>query len=127
MISRHRLKQLGMLGMNRRNVEVIGCWNERKRYPLVDNKLKTKLLAEDYGMAVPKLIGIISHQFEVKHLRKRLGLTGQFVIKPAQGSGGKGILVIVSQGQGSLHQALGGRSVDSRCPAPRLQYSQWII
>lgn len=100
LISRRRLKQLGMLGMNRRNVEVIGRWNERKRYPLVDNKLKTKLLAEDYGMAVPKLIGIISHQFEVKDLRRRLGLTGQFVIKPAQGSGGKGILVIVSRDKG---------------------------
>ncbi len=100
LISPRRLKQLGMLGMNRRNVEVIGRWNERKLYPLVDDKLKTKLLAEDYGMAVPKLIGTISHQFEVKNLRKRLGLTRQFVIKPAQGSGGKGILVVVSRDKG---------------------------
>lgn len=99
-ISPQKLKKLGMLGMNRRNVEVIGRWNERKRYPLVDNKLKTKMLAEDYGIAVPRLIGTVSHQFQVKNLRRRLGLTRQFVIKPAQGSGGKGILVIVGRDKG---------------------------
>jgi alpha-L-glutamate ligase-like protein len=99
-ISPRRLKELGMLGMNRRNVSVIGKWNQRKNYPLVDNKLKTKLISQQYGMAVPELIGTISHQFEVKNLRKRLGLARQFVIKPAQGSGGKGILVIMGRKKG---------------------------
>ena len=99
-VSPWRLKKMGILGMNRRNVEVIARWNERKRYPLVDDKLKTKRLAENFGMAVPGLKGIISHQFEVRHLRRKLGLSRQFVIKPAQGSGGKGILVIVSRDKG---------------------------
>jgi alpha-L-glutamate ligase-like protein len=94
------LKEKGILGMNRRNVEVIGRWNERKKYPLVDDKLKTKLLAQQHGIAVPALKGVLSYQFEVKHLRKKLGLSRQFVIKPAQGSGGKGILVIVGRDKG---------------------------
>ena len=100
LVSPRWLRSQGILGMNRRNVEVIGRWNQRHQYPLVDNKLKTKLLAEQYDIAVPALKGVISHQFEVRNLRKTLGLSRQFVIKPAQGSGGKGILVIVGRDKG---------------------------
>ena len=44
-VSIRRLKAFGMLGMNCRNVDFINRYNERKHFPLVDNKLKTKLLA----------------------------------------------------------------------------------
>jgi len=92
-----KLKKLGVLGMNRRNVYCIGEHNDRKQYPLVDNKLKTKVLAEEVNIAVPKLLGKIRFQSDVRNIEKILeGLTG-FVIKPAQGSGGKGILVIVNR------------------------------
>ena len=94
------LRRLGVLGMNQRNVDVISHWNSRKSYPIVDNKLKTKQAAEAQGVAVPELLGVISHQFEVKHLRKVLRMSREFVIKPAQGSGGKGILVIVGRERG---------------------------
>lgn len=92
-----KLKKLGVLGMNKRNVYCIGEYNDRKQYPLVDDKLKTKILAENVNIAVPKLLGTVSRQSEVRNIEKILeGLDG-FVIKPAQGSGGKGILVIVSR------------------------------
>ncbi|HIP28869.1 MAG TPA: alpha-L-glutamate ligase-like protein [Sulfurovum sp.] len=92
-----KLKKLGVLGMNKRNVYCIGEHNDRKQYPLVDDKLKTKVLAENVNIAVPKLLGTVSMQSEVRNIEKILeGLDG-FVIKPAQGSGGKGILVIVSR------------------------------
>jgi len=92
-----KLKALGVLGMNKRNVYCIGELNDRKQYPLVDNKLKTKVLAETAAIAVPKLLGTVSRQSEVRKIEKMLeGLNG-FVIKPAQGSGGKGILVIVDR------------------------------
>jgi len=92
-----KLKKLGVLGMNKRNVYCIGEHNDRKQYPLVDDKLKTKVLAEEANIAVPKLLGIVSRQSEVRNIEKILeGLKG-FVIKPAQGSGGKGILVIVDR------------------------------
>ncbi len=92
-----KLKKQGVLGMNKRNVYCIGEYNDRKQYPLVDNKLKTKIVAEKENIAVPKLLGTISMQSEVRNIKKILeGLNG-FVIKPAQGSGGKGILVIVDR------------------------------
>jgi len=93
-ISPARLRELGILGMNARNFAVIGKYNDRSRYPLVDDKLKTKLLAKQFGLATPALLGVIRHQHAIKHVAGLLdGLPG-FAIKPANGSGGKGILVV---------------------------------
>jgi alpha-L-glutamate ligase-like protein len=106
-----KLKKLGVLGMNKRNVYCIGEHNDRKQYPLVDDKLKTKVLAEKVSIAVPKLLGTVSEQSEVRKIEKILeGLDG-FVIKPAQGSGGKGILVIVGRKDNVFFKP-SGESVD---------------
>ena len=56
------IKQLahqGVLGLNRRNAEFTLGYNPRHLYPLVDDKLNTKHLAQQAGMAVPKLYGVI--------------------------------------------------------------------
>lgn len=89
-----RLHAKGMIGMNRRNIRYIGRYNNRRLYPLVDDKLKTKLLAQEYDITTPGLIGTVTTQFGVKHIRQMLAGHHGFVIKPAKGSGGKGILVI---------------------------------
>lgn len=89
-----RLHAKGIIGMNSRNIRYIGRYNSRSLYPLVDDKLKTKLLAEQHGIATPALIGTITTQFGIKQLRRILDGCKGFVIKPAKGSGGKGILVI---------------------------------
>lgn len=89
-----KLRAKGIIGMNRRNIRYIGRYNDRRLYPLVDDKLKTKLLAQRHGITSPALIGTVTTQFGVKHLREMLDGHPGFVIKPAKGSGGKGILVI---------------------------------
>ncbi|WP_290787413.1 alpha-L-glutamate ligase-like protein [Halomonas sp.] len=89
-----KLRLKGIIGMNRRNIRYIGRYNNRRLYPLVDDKLKTKLLAQEYGITSPALIGTVATQFGVKHLNDILRGHAGFVIKPAKGSGGKGILVI---------------------------------
>ncbi|APX93076.1 alpha-L-glutamate ligase-like protein [Halomonas sp. 1513] len=89
-----RLKSKGIVGMNRRNIRYIGRYNDRRLYPLVDDKLQTKLLAKEYGITTPALIGTIKSQFEVKGVAAMVAAHPGFVIKPAKGSGGKGILVI---------------------------------
>lgn len=92
-----QLKAQGIMGMNARNIDFISQYNDRRLYPLVDNKLKTKLLAEESDVNSPSLHGVIRQQHEVKKLMDFLtGLDG-FAIKPARGSGGKGILVIVGR------------------------------
>ena len=91
-----KISAKGIIGMNQRNIGYIGKYNSRKLYPLVDDKLKTKIIAEEAGITVPKLLGTIVYQFQnnEKQLKKIIGDLSGFVIKPSKGSGGKGILVI---------------------------------
>jgi len=95
-----QLKRSGILGMNRRNTRYISRYNPRHLYPLVDNKLKTKLLAQQAGIASPGLIGVVRSQHDVTQLAQKLEGVEGFAIKPAKGSGGKGILVLTQQSDG---------------------------
>ncbi|WP_270730376.1 alpha-L-glutamate ligase-like protein [Shimia sp. Alg240-R146] len=89
-----QLAKAGIVGMNRRNVELIAQNNPRHLYPLVDDKLQTKKLAEENGLDTPALIGVVRLTGQIKEVHDFLKPHPQFVIKPARGSGGKGILVI---------------------------------
>lgn len=92
-----RLHKAGILGMNARNRLYIARYNPRSLYPLVDNKLKTKLLAQESEITVPQLITTITSQHETARLEPLLRQRDSFVIKPAKGSGGKGIVVIAGR------------------------------
>ncbi len=92
-----RLWRHGVLGMNARNVAYISRYNARSRYPLVDDKLKTKLVVRKASVTVPDLLLVIRTQHEIEQIDSVLANYDKFVIKPAQGSGGKGILVIVGR------------------------------
>ncbi|MDL2286152.1 alpha-L-glutamate ligase-like protein [Desulfococcaceae bacterium OttesenSCG-928-F15] len=112
-ISPKRLKDLGILGMNRRNVDLIAAHNPRSLYPLVDNKLKTKYLAEEYGITTPRLRLVIQAQHEIKKSLETLRELGAFAAKPAKGSGGKGILVIAGYEEGYFIKG-SGAGLDER-------------
>ena len=92
--SPRRLREAGILGMNRRNYNVIAKNNRRRLYPLVDDKVQTKMLANKIGINTPGLIGVIEYQHEVKNILDIVKNYKEFVVKPAHGSGGKGVLVI---------------------------------
>ena len=94
-----RLREAGVLGLNERNAEFIMRLNPRRLYPRVDDKALTKKLALDAGMAVPDLYGIISNQGDVRRFAEIVALHDSFVVKPAQGSGGDGILVVTGRSQ----------------------------
>lgn len=89
-----RLRQLGVMGINQRNADYIMRYNPRHLYPLVDDKLKTKQRAIDHDIAVPELYNVVEIQHQVAELSSYLPEEADFVIKPANGSGGNGILVI---------------------------------
>ncbi len=94
------LKQAGVLGINARNRNYVMRLNPRARFPLVDDKLKTKQLALEAGLSVPELYGVVRFQGELIHLDRLLSERSSFVIKPAHGSGGDGVLVIDSRRSG---------------------------
>lgn len=84
----------GIMGMNQRNINYIGRYNQRSRFPAVDDKLLTERLAEAWGVKTPVLIATIHNQQDIQHLPELIGSLNGFCIKPAKGSGGKGILII---------------------------------
>jgi alpha-L-glutamate ligase-like protein len=89
-----RMRSSGVLGLNRRNGDYILKLNRRKFFPLVDDKVLCKKKLQQWGLAVPELISIASYMQQASHLEELLGDHREFVIKPAHGSGGDGILVI---------------------------------
>ena len=89
-----RLGELGVIGMNRRNAEFVLPYNPRKYFPRVDDKLITKNLAIAAGIDVPPLYGVIEIERQARELPRRLEGIEEFVIKPARGAGGEGIIVI---------------------------------
>lgn len=97
LISPLKLRKLGILGMNRRNIGLIGTYNQRCNYSIADNKLATKSAALSRGIPVPELYGTLERQFQVRAVEEQIQALSSFVIKPAQGSGGKGILVITGR------------------------------
>ena len=92
-----KLRNHGVLGLNERNAELIMRCNPRRFYPRVDDKVLTKELALEAGMAVPDLYGIIEHQGQVRQFAEMVHDLESFVIKPAQGSGGDGIFVVTGR------------------------------
>ncbi|MEL6951162.1 MAG: alpha-L-glutamate ligase-like protein [Pseudomonadota bacterium] len=90
----HKLKDSGVIGLNERNANYITALNSRRLYPRVDNKRLTKSLAAAAGMAVPELYAVAESQGDVRGLPETLAQHKSFVVKPASGSGGDGILVI---------------------------------
>lgn len=109
LISPARLRKLGILGMNRRNIGFIAQYNARRNFPLVDNKLLTKRAAIAHAIPVPELYGVIEWQHQVRRIGQQLDTRQGFVIKPSQGSGGKGILVISGRDGDRYVKASGAR------------------
>ncbi len=108
-ITASHLSRLGMLNMNRRNVDYIARYNERSSYPLVDNKLKTKLVVAEYDVRTPRLLQVVRHQHEISGFREVTEALEGFAIKPAKGSGGKGITVITRRDGEEFIKASGAR------------------
>lgn len=91
------LREAGVLGINERNGEMIMRLNPRHFFPRVDDKALTKELAIGAGMPVPELYGSIDSQHEVRRFAEIVAERESFVIKPARGSGGDGIVVIIGR------------------------------
>jgi alpha-L-glutamate ligase-like protein len=98
------------LGINRRNIQYLFKHNPRRTYKLVDDKVLTKQLCDDHGIAVPKTYAIIERFGDVRRLPEIVEEYPQFVVKPASGSGGRGILVIVGH-EGEFFVAAKGQRI----------------
>ncbi len=92
-----RLRKIGLIGINQRNADYVLRYNKRQFYPRVDDKLLTKKLAIEHGLPVPELFAVVREEHEIKEVHAKLAEREKFVVKPAHGSGGDGIVVIVGR------------------------------
>lgn len=86
-----------VLSMNQRNLEYIYPNNARSDFPIADNKLLTKKVLAKVGVSVPETYVSYSSFFEMRNMAQDLEAYDAFVIKPAQGRGGGGIVVMGSK------------------------------
>ena len=89
------LQAHGVLGINSRNSDFVFKSNPRAHYPRVDDKLRTKRICEQRGIPVPQTYAAIERQGDIRRFPEMVRERPQFVIKPASGSEGRGIIVVV--------------------------------
>lgn len=109
------LKRMGILGINNRVGRYILRHNKRANYPLVDDKVLTAARAHAWGIAMPENYIVVENYGSLKNLHLKLKDYTSFVIKPAKGSQGNGIIVIkevVREGEGADEKILFRRSND---------------
>src|SRR5690349_16326010 len=92
-----QLKELGILGINRRNAACIQDHNPRALFPVVDDKLRMRDLCERIGVPSPKIYAVVTYNAQLRRLPELLGQHGDFVVKPNHGSAGRGVLVVVGR------------------------------
>jgi alpha-L-glutamate ligase-like protein len=106
------LRREGVLGINRRNHEYTLRWNPRRNYPRVDDKLATKKLCQAAGIPIPGLIAVARRHVEVREMIAQIAELSHFVLKPAHGAMGNGILVVRAR-EGDRWRRAGGRLVSA--------------
>jgi alpha-L-glutamate ligase-like protein len=92
-----RLKELGVLGMNRRNAACILDHNPRALYPVVDDKLRMHELCRRIGVPGPAIYATVNSYGHLRKLPELLAGRDDFVVKPNRGSAGRGVLVLVGR------------------------------
>lgn len=98
-----------VLVMNQRNLHYVYPNNRRHDFPIADNKLLAKEVLVPAGVPMPKTYRMYSYFYELRNLKQDLSAYREFVIKPAQGSGGGGIIVITDYAEGHWISVSGKR------------------
>jgi alpha-L-glutamate ligase-like protein len=83
-----------VLGINTRNLDFIYRLNPRKYFPTVDDKLLAKGILNANGVPTPPTLAVFHNPSELNDIEQRIIGVGGFVIKPAQGFGGRGIVIV---------------------------------
>jgi alpha-L-glutamate ligase-like protein len=103
----HELQRSGVLGINQRNLAFIQESNPRGLYPRVDDKTVTKEICHANSIPVPDTYAIIRRYGDVRRFLQVLGDRSEFVIKPASGAAGRGIVVVARRTGGDFETASG--------------------
>ncbi|PJZ85088.1 alpha-L-glutamate ligase-like protein [Leptospira harrisiae] len=108
----------GILGINRRIGEYILPFNPREYYPLVDDKWKTAELARQFHVPMPHHYGVVDAFGGIRDTRELIQNQPGFVVKPANGGMGNGILVITGDSESpngpTLYHKVDGKKITEK-------------
>jgi alpha-L-glutamate ligase-like protein len=107
LIERLRRVRREVLGLNRRNQELMVRLNPPQLVGLVDHKVNTKIALARHGLPVPATLGRYTHQRDLHSLAKETERHADFVLKPARGAGGEGVMVVCGRQNDHLVKASG--------------------
>ena len=91
---------LGVMGLNQRNLTLIYPNNNRKDYHLADDKVKTKTLLHQHNIACAATYAVITQTRAIKAKWETCKPYDALAIKPANGCGGGGIKILKKDVQG---------------------------
>jgi len=106
------LKSCGILGINARNTGLLFDLNPRACYPRVDDKALTKTICQAHGIPVPETYALVERFGNVPRLEGLVQDRREFVLKPARGAAGRGVLVITGR-TGAGYVTSGGRCLSA--------------
>ncbi|RME31907.1 MAG: alpha-L-glutamate ligase-like protein [Candidatus Zixiibacteriota bacterium] len=84
----------GLLGINGRNLELVYTHNPRGNFPNIDNKLRCKAMLASHEIPTPLTYRVITGPRTLRGWEDDVSEVSAFVIKPARGFGGGGIMVL---------------------------------
>ena len=95
------LRPSGILGLNARNLLYIKPFNPRNAVAFADDKLKTKMFLGSRGIPVAKVYARIENRRQVQEFDFK-SLPDECVLKPNEGYGGEGIMVLRGRRNGEF-------------------------
>ncbi|MGH7964940.1 MAG: alpha-L-glutamate ligase-like protein, partial [Candidatus Binatia bacterium] len=108
-----RILSREVLGLNRRNQDLLARYNPRALFQVVDHKLKTKAALCALGVPVVETLRVYSLQRDIADFATHARNWEEFVVKPAQGAGGEGVMVVTGR-RGATFLTLDGRALRTR-------------
>src|SRR3989338_4270518 len=95
------LRSSGILGLNGSNLLYIKPFNPRNAVAFADDKLKTKMFLGSRGIPVAKVYARIENRRQVQEFDFK-SLPDECVLKPNEGYGGEGIMVLRGRRNGEF-------------------------
>ena len=87
-------EDIEILGINERNMDFVYRQNSKENFKLADDKVRCKEILHNHGIACAETYGVIRRIGDISSVMAMLEHHEKLAIKPANGSGGGGILII---------------------------------
>lgn len=113
MMGRFQLLAQQVLGINRRNQELITRYNPRSLFQVVDHKVKTKEALSALDVPVVDTLVVYRFQYDLRRFAGESRGWREFVVKPAQGAGGEGVVIVAEQ-QAAAFVTSSGQKLSAR-------------